>query len=222
MDCQLIYNNLIDRAKIRELEGYCEKHHIIPKCMGGDDSLENKIKLTGKEHFFAHLLLIKIYPQEKGLKYTIWKMCNNFAKERGFKITLRTYEEARINFSIERKKYFKNLSQEERKFTEKHKDKIRISKVGFKYSEKSKQKMSDNKNRKEIIKIKLSVPILQFNLNWSFIKEWSSIQEAKKKLHCDAGAYLRGKQKYAANSYWLYKEDYLWYDYFFQQQLKYA
>ena len=34
-------------------------HHIIPKSMGGDDSEENLVKLTIREHLLAHLLLAK-------------------------------------------------------------------------------------------------------------------------------------------------------------------
>lgn len=34
-------------------------HHIVPKSMGGEDSKENLVKLSYKEHLFAHLLLAK-------------------------------------------------------------------------------------------------------------------------------------------------------------------
>lgn len=34
-------------------------HHIIPKCDGGDNSKENRVKLTSREHFIAHVLLAK-------------------------------------------------------------------------------------------------------------------------------------------------------------------
>jgi len=37
MDYSNIYRNLISKAKDRVFEGYVEKHHIIPKCMGGDN-----------------------------------------------------------------------------------------------------------------------------------------------------------------------------------------
>ncbi|AUS02907.1 HNH nuclease [Vibrio phage 2.275.O._10N.286.54.E11] len=61
------YDAMINRAKNRILEGYSEKHHIIPKCMGGDNSKSNLVALTGREHFVAHQLLIKIYPEQHGL-----------------------------------------------------------------------------------------------------------------------------------------------------------
>ena len=39
---------------------YVEKHHIIPKSMGGNNSNENIAILTAREHFVCHLLLTKM------------------------------------------------------------------------------------------------------------------------------------------------------------------
>lgn len=66
------YNRLISRAKDRKLDGYVEKHHIIPKCMGGNNKRENIVKLTAEEHYVAHQLLAKIYPENRGLKYAVF------------------------------------------------------------------------------------------------------------------------------------------------------
>lgn len=55
------YDALIVRSKIRILTGYTEKHHILPKCMGGDNSKHNIVRLTPEEHYVAHQLLVKIY-----------------------------------------------------------------------------------------------------------------------------------------------------------------
>jgi hypothetical protein len=51
-----------------------EFHHIIPKCIGGDDSLNNLIPLTIREHLLAHFLLTKIYPSDSKLAYSYYKM----------------------------------------------------------------------------------------------------------------------------------------------------
>lgn len=62
MDYQKIYNQLIERGQRRDiLEGYIEEHHIIPKCVGGNDDQENLVLLTAREHFIAHILLAKIH-----------------------------------------------------------------------------------------------------------------------------------------------------------------
>lgn len=62
-----IYNNIINRGKNRILTTYTESHHILPKCMGGTDDLDNLVKLTPEEHYVAHQLLAKIYPNEPKL-----------------------------------------------------------------------------------------------------------------------------------------------------------
>ncbi len=48
MDYQKIYTNLVNRAIIRT--GYVEKHHILPKCLGGNDQVDNLVDLYPEEH----------------------------------------------------------------------------------------------------------------------------------------------------------------------------
>jgi hypothetical protein len=42
---------------------YFERHHILPRSMGGADDSENMISLTAGDHFFAHLCLAHAYPE---------------------------------------------------------------------------------------------------------------------------------------------------------------
>lgn len=42
-------------------KGYVEKHHIIPKALGGSNGSDNIARLTAREHFVCHLLLAKIH-----------------------------------------------------------------------------------------------------------------------------------------------------------------
>jgi hypothetical protein len=67
MDYHRIYNELVAHARGRKIEGYTEKHHIIPKCVGGKDVKENLVAFTCNEHFVAHVLLVKMYPEQKNL-----------------------------------------------------------------------------------------------------------------------------------------------------------
>lgn len=39
-----------------------EKHHIMPRSFGGDNSKDNLIKLSTREHFIAHYLIYKAIP----------------------------------------------------------------------------------------------------------------------------------------------------------------
>lgn len=56
----LCYYNIVNRAKSRVLDEYNEIHHIIPKCLGGVNSKDNLVRLTAKEHFICHRLLVKM------------------------------------------------------------------------------------------------------------------------------------------------------------------
>lgn len=63
------YNNLIERApKIKPLDYYTEGHHVIPKCIGGCTA-DGIAYLTPEEHYIAHLLLVKMYPNVHALVY---------------------------------------------------------------------------------------------------------------------------------------------------------
>lgn len=68
------YNQIIEIAKNRVTEMYTERHHIVPRSIGGTDEASNLANLTAREHFICHWLLTKIYPT--GEEH--WKMLNAF------------------------------------------------------------------------------------------------------------------------------------------------
>jgi hypothetical protein len=82
MDYTKIYQQLIERAQQRalskkeanEILGYSEAHHILPRCMDGTDEIGNIAHLSAREHFIAHLLLVKIYPNDLGLINSVYMM----------------------------------------------------------------------------------------------------------------------------------------------------
>ena len=63
MNYARIYEQFIaDRlGKQPENPVYFERHHILPRCLGGGDEKENLIRLSPEDHLFAHLLLAKIH-----------------------------------------------------------------------------------------------------------------------------------------------------------------
>ena len=104
MDYQRIYNQLIERAKNRVLEKgiYSERHHIVPRCIGGSDSPENLVSLTAREHFIAHWLLARQYPENYKLAYAIWAMVNqtnNSNQLRKYTVSSRVYQSLREQFA---------------------------------------------------------------------------------------------------------------------------
>jgi hypothetical protein len=74
-----IYYNIIKRAFSRSIIGYTEKHHIIPRSIGGNNKRSNIVALTAKEHRLCHLLLTKmvIDPAHRSSMYrAAWFMSN--------------------------------------------------------------------------------------------------------------------------------------------------
>lgn len=55
-----VYYNIIDKARVTSISTYTEKHHIIPRSLGGSDTKENLVALTARQHFVCHLLLTKM------------------------------------------------------------------------------------------------------------------------------------------------------------------
>lgn len=74
MHYEKIYNQIVDRAKNRILKEYGEKHHILPKCLGGNDEKENIVKLTFREHFICHWLLCKLHPNNSKIHHAFSSM----------------------------------------------------------------------------------------------------------------------------------------------------
>lgn len=74
MNYEKLYFAFIEKYKnqVFNVGVYTEKHHIIPRHAGGDDSQENLIRLTYRQHVFAHRLLWKAYSRWQDL--CAWKV----------------------------------------------------------------------------------------------------------------------------------------------------
>lgn len=82
MDYQKHYDRLVAFRRHHAADGYTEKHHIKPKCLGGKDNKENLVRLTAEEHFMAHKLLAKIHPKRFGLLSAVMLMSESKTGER--------------------------------------------------------------------------------------------------------------------------------------------
>jgi hypothetical protein len=82
MDYTNIYTKLVNRGQHRDLHPPFETHHILPKCLGGDDASTNLVRLTPEEHYTAHQLLAKIYPENKKLWFAAHMMTVGLPKSR--------------------------------------------------------------------------------------------------------------------------------------------
>ena len=54
-----LYFKIIENRRCNNFLGYTEKHHIIPRSIGGLDISDNFVKLSAREHFICHYLLKK-------------------------------------------------------------------------------------------------------------------------------------------------------------------
>ena len=56
------------RKEAKQILSYTERHHIIPKSLGGTDDVVNQVWLTAEEHLKVHLLLPKMVEKEQDIR----------------------------------------------------------------------------------------------------------------------------------------------------------
>lgn len=125
------YYNIIQLAKARATSpDYTEKHHIHPKSLGGTNMSSNLVRLSAREHFICHRLLVRMTTgaNKKKMAHAAWAMANQQNQHQSrYKINSRKYE---------------HLKREKVKLlSELHKGKIGPNR-GKKLSEDTKLKMS--------------------------------------------------------------------------------
>lgn len=157
MNYKKIYDQLVEKCRVRGLDksalkGYYEKHHIIPKCMGGGEENENFVLFTGREHFIAHMLLWKTHPENVSLMRAAFMMANRKIS----KINSRSYEALKVKVSSASSELFsgKNNPFFGKKHTDTTREKFKLRPVkrgvdhpsyGKKMSEDVRKKMSDSR-----------------------------------------------------------------------------
>ena len=113
-----IYERLIERRRAYPLsksECYCERHHYIPRCMGGGNESWNIINVTAKEHFIAHHLLCKINPNNIKLLNAFMAMCTKTTRQkRQIYISAKRYEQLKCEYGRMRRKWFAEMTEESR------------------------------------------------------------------------------------------------------------
>lgn len=111
MNYLIIYNFIIDRAKNRNiLNTYYEKHHIIPKCMNGSNEEHNIVKLTAKEHFVCHHLLMKAYKNTVFYKKLLFAFYVMHVGHYGKRYNASSYEKLKMLYSLNHPMKSKDVS----------------------------------------------------------------------------------------------------------------
>ena len=194
------YDRLIERARVRSKpEGYVERHHVLPRSLGGTDDDSNLVWLTAREHFVAHQLLAHIYGGK--MWYALWRM--SLAKR------LHSREYSWIRKAHSRAITGRTLSDETKK-------KMSLARTGKKRS-----RQAIEKNRAALMghevsletrkKISASLaytrrPIRQLSKG-SVIAEFVSVREASRQTSISVNNLtnaLKGRSKTAGGFEWEY------------------
>lgn len=112
------YVKTLNRSKNDSV--YYEKHHIIPKSLGGTDSKDNLVLLTAREHYLAHYLLCKFTegPAKRSMFWAFHRMTYSDASHTGKRQinSSRLYEYLRSEFILQFKSdEFRRIKSEQTK-----------------------------------------------------------------------------------------------------------
>lgn len=94
MNYQRIYASIIE-SRINSKPDRYERHHIVPKSLGGTNQGYNLVCLTPREHYLCHKLLAKIHGGK--MWQALFVMSHGkTTSARGVKVKSRDYEAAKI------------------------------------------------------------------------------------------------------------------------------
>lgn len=127
------YFQIIEKSTKRPTPISYEKHHIVPRCIGGSNELNNLCQLTLREHYLVHLLLTKMCIKnnhEKKLKYAADMMISRTFQRK----TSRLYESIRIVRITEQSKRMKKNNSHLRLHSIENTQKARVTKISRRYT----------------------------------------------------------------------------------------
>jgi hypothetical protein len=111
-----LYFSIIAHAKEHQLEIF-EKHHIIPKSLGGSDDSSNLVKLSFRQHFICHKLLTKMVHSK------------NDKRKMTFALHMMSLNSSRLSRTSKSYEYTRKLRRE-LGVSEETKEKMRQSMIG--------------------------------------------------------------------------------------------
>lgn len=148
MDYQRVHDEIISESRLTSPVGYRhrnkfglykERHHIIPRCLAGDNTPINLIYLTARRHFIVHRLLTKIHPNNSKVWYAYFAMFRETSVRMRYrdigwsKSVSKEYEHFRTKMSE---------IQTGRKLSYETKLKISLAKLGKPFSSSHKERLS--------------------------------------------------------------------------------
>lgn len=128
MNYMRIHDAIIDRARTRKRpDCYCERHHVIPKSLGGSDRAENLVWLTGREHYLVHWLLFKIH-RNKQTVFAWYRMT-------AAKNTVGRYRSFTFEYAKRAKAEATGAAFRGKRLSEEHRQKLSLAKKGRSYAD---------------------------------------------------------------------------------------
>jgi hypothetical protein len=144
MNYQKIYQQIVERAQTKcrsKSDQYYERHHILPRSLGGNNKKENLVFLTAREHFLCHVLLVKTHRGNrnnyKKMLHALMLMKGSNSQQRRY-INSKLYESLKKEYSVLRSEACKG-----KQLSIEHKQKISASLRGHETSAETRQLISD-------------------------------------------------------------------------------
>jgi hypothetical protein len=107
-----------------------ERHHVIPKCLGGSNAKENMVALIPEEHYVAHQLLVKMHPRHRGVANAAVLMAERCSGNKAYGW-------------IRRSRATAQRGKKRAPFSREHRENLAAANIGKKHSAESRAKMSE-------------------------------------------------------------------------------
>jgi len=180
MNYEFHYNQLISTRKNRvldECEVY-ERHHILPKKLGGTDDESNLIHLTIREHFIAHWLLWRIY-RNRETAFSFYIMSNRYKNRSSRAFSEAKIARRQIGFSMETREKMSKRKKEYYSSNEHYKTIGSRNGIVYRSLTQSKSLSSTHKRKAADFDKLHNYEIFQYNLEGKLEKVWKGLGELR-------------------------------------------
>ena len=125
-----------DHCLVKSHTQYVERHHIIPKSLGGSNNPDNIVAVTAREHYILHELLVfhfKTIGNTRAYNKMLLAWNRLTHDKKGYFVTSRLYSQLK-ELNSQRARNFRHTNES--------KEKMRVAATGKKHSPESLIKLS--------------------------------------------------------------------------------
>jgi len=143
------YKKFIDALRNQRIDGYFEKHHILPRSLGGSDDASNLILLTSRQHYLAHWMLWKAYGGAMAVAFDYMNGIKRYGKRLPSRVVAALKADVSKRISERPVSYETREKQRQAKLGKKlsaeHVEKVRLAVLGRKMGPEFAAKVSEAK-----------------------------------------------------------------------------